>query len=278
MAEKTVLGDGNWYLPKTAVVKKTVDEAPGVKTLSLAFQDPRQQAFSFEPGQFVEVSVFGVGEAAISISSPPDQRETFDISVKKAGAVSKAVHELKKGGFVGVRGPFGTGYPVKEWSGKNIVLVAGGIGIAPMRSLLKQLLDERHKYGRIQLFYGARSPDDFVFKKELAAWEKKCEVLKTIDKTCTGWKGCVGVVTQYIDEKRVSAENAVAAMCGPPAMMHYAAEQLEKTGFSEGNIFVSVERMMHCGKGKCGHCMVNHKYVCRNGSVMADFEAVKLKD
>ncbi len=269
----------NWYLPKTAVVKKVVEESPDVKTLSIAFQNQKaQEEFSFEPGQFVEVSVFGVGEAAISVSSPPAQRDSFEISVKKVGGVSKALHELSEGSFVGVRGPYGTAYPLGAWVGKNIVLVAGGIGIAPLRSVLKQLFAERENYGKIQLFYGAKSPDDFVYKKEFSEWRKQCEFLQTIDKTCVGWTGCVGVVTQYLDEKRVSADNAVAVVCGPPVMIHFAVEQLKKIGFDEESVFVSLERMMQCGNGKCGHCMVTHKYVCRDGSVFTASAASGLKD
>ncbi|MFH1286070.1 MAG: FAD/NAD(P)-binding protein [Candidatus Micrarchaeota archaeon] len=261
---------------KPVRIKKIVQETSDVSTFTLEFLSPEDKNnFSYEPGQCTQVSILGIGEAPISISSAATKGE-FDISVKKLGNVTQALHRLKQGDIIGVRGPFGKPYPMSEFHGKNMLLIAGGIGMAPVRSVLKHILSERAKYAKVDLYYGARSPTDFVFKHEFEDWKKQTvSVGLTIDSTCEGWDGCVGFVSQLLERERskLSSTNCIAVICGPPLMIDSAITQLLTSGFKKEQIYISLERMMKCGMGKCGRCTVGNQYTCIDGPV---FRADKL--
>jgi len=221
-----------------------------------------------EPGQFVQVTVFGVGEAPISISSSPSRSNgTFELCIRKVGDLTNVIHRLEQGAMVGIRGPFGRGFPVERFRGKDLLFVCGGLGMAPLRSLLNEVLDDRGNYGRVILLYGARQPADLLFRDELAEWEARddVEVHLTVDCPDNGWDRCVGVITRLFPEVEVDARNTVAVVVGPPVMYRFVLKELKKLRIPKGNIWFSFERRMKCGVGKCGHCQLNHVYTCQSG-------------
>jgi len=221
-----------------------------------------------EPGQFVQVTVFGVGEAPISISSSPSRSNgTFELCIRKVGDLTNVIHRLEQGAMVGIRGPFGRGFPVERFRGKDLLFVCGGLGMAPLRSLLNEVLDDRGNYGRVILLYGARQPADLLFRDELAEWEARddVEVHLTVDCPDSGWDRCVGVITRLFPEVDVDARNTVAVVVGPPVMYRFVLKELKKLRIPKGNIWFSFERRMKCGVGKCGHCQLNHVYTCQSG-------------
>lgn len=222
------------------------------------------------PGQFAEVSVFGIGEAPISISSSPTQNGSFQMVVRAAGSVTHAMHNLKQGDKVGIRGPFGTHFPVDgEMKGKDIVFVCGGLGLVPVRSAINYVLHHREDYGNVTILFGAKSPADRVFVAEVEEWTSKDSVtyVETVDRGDEEWTGRVGVITTLMTDMKVDPSKTVAIICGPPVMYKFAVMSLHKMGIIENNIFVSLERNMKCGVGKCGHCQIDHLYVCQEGPV-----------
>lgn len=222
------------------------------------------------PGQFAEVSVFGIGEAPISISSSPTQNGSFQMVVRAAGSVTHAMHNLKQGDKVGIRGPFGTHFPVDgEMKGKDIVFVCGGLGLVPVRSAINYVLHHREDYGNVTILFGAKSPADRVFVAEVEEWTSKESVtyVETVDRGDEEWTGRVGVITTLMTDMKVDPSKTVAIICGPPVMYKFAVMSLHKMGIIEKNIFVSLERNMKCGVGKCGHCQIDHLYVCQEGPV-----------
>ncbi|MEW5955026.1 MAG: FAD/NAD(P)-binding protein [Candidatus Micrarchaeota archaeon] len=262
----------NAYVPLKAEITAVRDETQDIRTFALAVEG--KNSFFFEPGQFVEVSLPGFGEAPFSISSAPG--EPLEITVKNAGDVTQGLFQLEKADEVGVRGPFGTYYPLDKMAERDLVFVAGGFGLASLAAAVKQALCKKSRFGELSLYYGARSPGDFVFQSDLKQWRKQgIRVNQSIDKTCVGWKGCVGFVSDLLEQKPPSPQ-AAAFACGPPRMIDAAAQQLAKAGIPEKRIFVSLERRMSCGIGKCGHCLVRGKYVCRDGPVFGYAEAKKL--
>jgi NAD(P)H-flavin reductase len=233
-------------------------------TLSL----PGGLSLNHQPGQFVQVSMLGVGEAPISISSSPSRSNGFfELCVRKAGAVTGALHRLQPGALVGIRGPFGNGFQVERFHGKDILFLPGGLGLAPLRSLINQVLDERSRYGRVIILYGARSPAEMLFTDELEDWAgyDGVEVHTTVDRPDENWKGNVGVITTLIPKIQIYPPNTVAITCGPPVMYRFVLIELLGLEIREGNIWLSLERRMKCGVGKCGHCQVNHIYTCQEG-------------
>jgi len=258
----------NVYIPNIVTISEIREETPDIKTFKLIFKDKEiQRNFNYKPGQFIELSVFGYGEAPFSISSSPNQQNFFEITVKRVGDVTNALFKLNEGNAVGVRGPFGNGFPTHKFEDKNILFIGGGIGLAPLRSLINFVLSNREKYGELTLMYGARTPKDIVFKKEIETWKKHVDVHLTVDVGDETWKGTVGVVTVLFKEIEVDPKNTVAVMCGPPIMMHFVTKELLKLGFPEDQIFLSLERLMKCGIGICGHCNIGRKYVCKHGPV-----------
>ena len=220
------------------------------------------------PGQFVELSIFGVGEAPFSISSSPSRSNgTFELCVRQTGQVTDALHAMTPGGAVGIRGPFGRGFPIHRFRGKDLLFIPGGLGLAPLRSLINQVLDERGNYGRVIILYGARHPSELLFEDELDLWSAlgDVELRVTVDRADKDWQGGVGVVTTLIPEVKLYAPNTIAFTVGPPVMYRFVLQELLARGIREGNIWLSLERRMKCGIGKCGHCQINQLYTCLDG-------------
>jgi sulfhydrogenase subunit gamma (sulfur reductase) len=242
---------------------------------------PSGFTIAHQPGQFVEVSVLGIGEAPISIcSSPARSNGAFELCVRRVGKLTEALHRLEPGSMIGVRGPFGHGFPIDRFQGKDIVFVAGGLGLAPLRSLITEVLDERGKYGRVALLYGARTPKDFLFPDDLKAWAERgdieCHV--TVDRPSDGWDGNVGVITTLLPKIDFPARNTIATVVGPPIMYKFVLQDLLAKGIAEGNIWLSFERQMKCGVGKCGHCQMHHIYTCQKGPVLSYAEVKDLEE
>jgi NAD(P)H-flavin reductase len=225
--------------------------------------------FLFQPGQFNMLYVFGVGEVPISISGDPSAPETIRHTTRVVGAVTKAMRKLKPGDMLGVRGPFGSCWPVETAVGKDIVIVAGGIGLAPLRPALYGLLSRREQFGRITLLYGARTPEDILYARELERWRGKfdLEIHVTVDRATSGWRGNVGVVTTLIARAPFAASGAIAMTCGPEVMMRFTVRELQRRGVPSDRIYVSMERNMKCAIGLCGHCQFGPAFICKDGPV-----------
>jgi sulfhydrogenase subunit gamma (sulfur reductase) len=272
-------GIDNIYLPKLAVLDRVVDEIAEVKTFYWHFEDPaEQQKFKqFRPGQFAQVSLFGVGEFPASLPPSPTEAETF-FTIRQVGSCTVALHELKPGAKFGVRGPYGNGFPMPDYYGKNLVFVAGGIGLIPLRSCILYALAHREKFKSIQVFCGARTPRDLMYVQNLREWEKSAgvECHLTVDRSDNGWTGHVGVVGSLFKAPgvRVPVDNTVAFVCGPPVMFRFVIKDLLSMGFPESSIVSTLERYMKCGVGKCGHCCIGVAYVCVDGPVFT-FEQIK---
>lgn len=242
---------------------------------------PDGLSLGHRPGQFVEVSVFGIGEAPISISSSPSRSDrTFELCVRNVGDVTGALHRMKAGDQVGIRGPFGRGFPIEKFRGKDVLFAPGGLGLAPLRSLINQVLDERALFDRVIILYGARSPSEMLFKDELAEWEARpdVELMLTVDQGDDTWKGNVGVITTLFKHISINPRNTVGVTCGPPVMYRFVLMEFFGKGISEGNIYLSLERRMKCGIGKCGHCQINNVYACQSGPVFPYSEIKGLEE
>jgi NAD(P)H-flavin reductase len=226
--------------------------------------------FDFIPGQFVEVSIAGIGEAPITISSSPTFGDGFELVVRKVGRVSGAIHNLRRGDRVGIRGPLGQGvYPAEECKGKNVVFICGGIGMVPQRSFINYVLDNRSDYGEVAILQGTKSYDLRLFTSEIEAWGKRGDVqmLETLDEGDPRWKGNVGVVTKLVAKVETELKKAMILVCGPPIMYKFVLMALAEHEVPHKNIFLNLERKMKCGVGKCGHCQINSSYVCMSGPV-----------
>jgi len=260
------LSTGSIYLPVTARIAETrpLTKLETVFTVEL----PPGLTLGHEPGQFVEVSVFGVGEAPISISSSPSRSNgTFELCVRRAGEVTTALHALHAGDRLGIRGPFGHGFPYQKFYGKDILFAPGGLGLAPLRSLINQVLDERRNFGRVMLLYGAKHPSELLFTDEVETWRQRgdMEVHVSVDRPDETWTGNVGVITTLFPKVQLQPRNTVAVSVGPPVMYRFVLIELLAKGIPEGNIWLSLERRMKCGVGKCGHCQMNDVFTCQEG-------------
>ena len=264
------LARGNVYLPHIAVIEKIIDETPTVRTFHFNFKDDGlREEFTFESGQFGEYSVFGIGEAPFCISSSPTRCDHLEFALQRVGKVTNALHRLGVGAEIGFRGPYGNSFPLDSLQGKNLVFVGGGIGLAPVRSLIWNVIDNRDKYEKIDIIYGARSPADLCFKYDLDTWgkDKTVNMVTTVDKGDESWTGKVGFVPQILEQVAPSASNAVAIVCGPPIMIRFTFPVLEKLGFTPEQMITTLEKRMKCGIGKCGRCNIGNLYVCRDGPV-----------
>lgn len=256
----------NPYQPINAQIVDIINESPTIKSFVIQPDHP----FSFKTGQFVELTLPGEGEAPFTPSSSPNQTDQMEITIMKAGRVTGLLHACKKGQPVGIRGPYGNGYPVEKFAGKEVYIVGGGVGLAPIRSLLLTLIENITEYKRVVCRFGARTPEDFIYKDSLfGQWPKidGLEIKFTVDKANGQWKDNVGVVTTILKEGDVNINDAVAVVCGPPIMMKFASLDLVKKGFKYEDIYLSMEKNMSCGIGKCGHCMLGKYYVCKDGPV-----------
>ena len=221
------------------------------------------------PGQFVELSIFGVGEAPFSVSSSPTLKGSFELGVRRAGMLTDVLLRQKPGTKIGIRGPFGNGIDIEKFKGKDVLIVAGGIGLVPMRSMINYVIDNRDQFGKLIICYGSKSDQDLLFTDELAQWEKdpSIDYHVTVDQGSDSWKGNTGVITTLIPGLDLDLPNTVCCICGPPVMYRFVLLSLKSKGLSEENIYMSLERRMKCGIGKCGSCQINHSYVCQDGPV-----------
>jgi len=269
---KRFLAQGNVYLPHIVVIEKIIDETPGVRTFHFNFKEEKlREEFTFESGQFGEYSVFGVGEAPFCISSSPTRRDHLEFTLQRVGKVTNVLHRLGVGAEIGFRGPYGNSFPLDLLQGRNLVFVGGGIGLAPLRSLIWNVIDNRDKYQNIDIIYGARSPADLCFRYDLDSWDKDKTVnmVTTVDKGDESWTGREGFVPKTLEEVAPSAKNAVAIVCGPAIMIRFTFPVLEKLGFTPEQMLTTLEKRMKCGIGKCGRCNIGNLYVCRDGPVFS---------
>jgi NAD(P)H-flavin reductase len=252
--------------PRIARVRRRRREGPQVWTLDI---ESEGGALSFAPGQFNMLTAFGVGEVPISLSGDPSELGRLVHTIRAVGPVSTALVELNPRDPLGLRGPFGVGWPMSEAAGRDVVIVAGGLGLAPLRPVLYRLLAERFRYGSLALLYGARSPGDILFRRELEAWRRRLDIdiEVTVDHADSDWRGHVGVVTTLLKRAAFDPLHAIALVCGPEVMMRFAIDALSDAGLADDAIFLSMERNMKCAIGLCGHCQFGTVFVCRDGPV-----------
>jgi NAD(P)H-flavin reductase len=252
----------------TVTVKKVIWETDDTFTLQIDL-GAMGETFSFLPGQFNMLYVFGLGEAAISISSDASQGGMLAHTIHRVGTVTTGLAQMKRGDVIGLRGPFGSAWPITAARGKDVCIVAGGIGLAPLRPVMYAMLRERTAFERIILLYGARSPLDLLYRVELEEWAKEhnVEVLVTVDRGDSSWKGYIGVVTSLFSYIKLDARATVGYVCGPETMMKYTIDEMERRGLAEDQIYLSMERNMKCAVGFCGHCQYGPEFICKDGPV-----------
>jgi len=267
----------NVYLPHILVIEKIIEETPGVSTFHFNFKDRKlAKEFRFESGQFAQYSVFGLGEAPFCISSTPTRPAHRELAVQRVGRLTNALHRLGVGAEIGFRGPYGNSFPLDTLKGTNLVFVGGGIGLAPLRSLIWNIIDNRDTYNKVDIVYGARTPTDLCFRYDLEAWDKDktINMVTTVDKGDDAWKGKVGLVPKILEEVAPAAKDSVAIVCGPPIMIRFTFPPQEKLGFKPAQMLPTLETRMKCGIGKCGRCNIGDVYVCRDGPVFS-YEQIK---
>lgn len=262
----------NIYKPELVRIVDVIEETPDIRTFRLEFQDKElQKNFSFRAGQFAEYSVFGEGECTFCIASAPTRTDYLECSFKLAGKVTSAMQKLTIGDTMGLRGPYGNAFPIDEMRGKNILFIAGGIGLAPVRCIIWNVLDLRDQFKDITIIHGARSVSDLVYKRELEEWKQMpgVQTIVTVDPggETPEWDGEIGFVPTIVEKAAPKAENTIAIVCGPPIMIKYTMPVLQKAGFTEESIITTLENRMKCGLGKCGRCNIGNVYVCKDGPV-----------
>ncbi|MEW5937129.1 MAG: FAD/NAD(P)-binding protein [Candidatus Thermoplasmatota archaeon] len=266
------------YVPRPAEIVRMKEQTAKEKLLELRLDNGH--ALGHKPGQFVTVSVMGVGEAPLSISSAPAKR-SFEICVRAVGNVTNALHRMNAGDKVGIRGPFGNGFDTDLLRGKDLLFIGGGLGIVPLRSLINYVLDRREEFGSLTILYGCKEPCELLFRDEIKRWETREDVEHrlTVDKCPEGerWDGNIGVITTLIPHVDFDPARTYAVVVGPPVMYKFVIRSLKERGMSDDHIILSLERHMKCGLGKCGHCQMNHIYVCQDGPVFnyADIKGLR---
>jgi len=257
-------------MPIPAIIERIEDETPDIKTFTIRPLEP----IPFAAGQFVELAVPGIGEAPFTPSSSPKISDFMEITIMRTGRVTNWLHNMKEGDELGVRGPMGRAYPIGDFHGREILIVGGGCGVGPLRSLLLALIDDLDAYARIIVRYGARSADSIVFKDaQMHGWNQggALDVMLTVDEESSNWDGHVGMITDILEKDYLDchASDGIAVMCGPPVMMKYGTGKLLERGYRPENIYLSMERNMSCGIGQCGHCRLGCYYVCKDGPVFS---------
>lgn len=265
----------NPYMPELATIQEIIQETPTIRTFRVVLNDrDRMDDFSFLPGQVGQLSVFGTGEATFVINSPPTRKAYLQFSVMRVGEVTGLLHRLSVGDQIGVRAPLGNSFPVEEMKGHDILFVAGGIGMAPLRTLLLYMLDNRQDYGEIMVIYGARSPKDLSYQYEFEEWRKGgVNLVLTIDRESPGWEDRVGFVPTVLAEEAPSPFNRIAVTCGPPIMIKFVLRGLKEIEYEDHQIITTLEKRMKCGIGICGRCNIGTQYVCVDGPVFS-YEAL----
>ncbi|HTP42684.1 MAG TPA: FAD/NAD(P)-binding protein [Nitrospiria bacterium] len=261
----------NAMLPMAAEVVERRREAPKIWTLRLRFTDEAQRRrFQFRPGQFNMVYHFGVGEVPISIVSDPSDPELLDHTIRAVGAVSHRLCELDRGDVIGLRGPYGSWWPLEEARGRDVLIVTGGLGCAPVVAAINYVMARREAYGALKIFHGIKTPGDLLYRERFRAWRKApdTEVYLTVDRPDRRWKEHVGVVTTLFRQARIDPDRSLVMMCGPEVMMRFAVRELMERGVTEDRIYVSMERNMKCAVGFCGHCQYGPLFICKEGPVL----------
>jgi sulfhydrogenase subunit gamma (sulfur reductase) len=264
----------NIYKPYLMEIENIIEETPDARTFRLKFKDSSDaEKFTFKAGQFGEYSVFGEGESTFCIASAPTRKGYLECTFRKAGRVTNALANLEVGDTVGFRGPYGNTFPIEQWEGKNLLYIAGGIALPPMRCVIWNTIDLRDKYKDITIVYGARSVADLVYKQELKEWEERPDIklITTVDPggQTPDWKGEIGFVPMVLEKAAPKSENTIAILCGPPVMIKFTMPVLKKLGFQDKDIFTTLENRMKCGFGKCGRCNVGNVFVCKDGPVFS---------
>ena len=275
-------GCQNPYTPQTARIIRILPQIQDHKLFQIRFEDQELvKSFIYRPGQFVMLSVIGTGEAPFSISSSPTHAGVIELCARRIGQVTNALFKLAPNTMVCIRGPYGNGFPIEQLEGNNLLLIAGGLGMAPLRSLLNYVLDNRSKFKDVILMYGARNPEEMLFKYELLNLIDLADVkcLLTVDKDESKiWKAYTGVVTKLFEHVDINPAQTYAAICGPEIMFKFVLEKLLQRNFSKDRILMSLERNMQCGVGKCGHCMIGYKYTCLDGPIFTYWDAINLPE
>lgn len=266
------------FVPRPAKVLAVDPFTVKEKRFKIAMSDG--QPLEYLPMQFVEVSVFGVGEAPISVCSAPSPDGTFEMCIRNVGTVTSAIHKLKAGDPIGIRGPFGNGFDPSQYKGKSFLFVAGGLGLAPTRSAIQYVLRNRKEFKDVIILVGARTPNDLLFRSDLDEWQRRddCQCLVTVDRPEPGWKGHGGVITTLFPKIKIDPANTIAVIVGPPVMFKFACLEALASGFREHQIICSLERRMKCGIGKCGHCQINGVYVCQSGPVFTYQQVRRMRE
>ncbi len=267
----------NEYIPRPAIIKSIKIETPDTKTYRVIFKDKIfARHFNYKPGQFIQVSILGIGECPISIASSPTQGRFLEFTVRAAGRLTRLIHQLNAGDRIYIRGPYGNPFPLNRAKNKDLYFIAGGIGLPPLRGVIVSALKKRANFGKIRILYGAKTPDELCFRDELDSWNRApdTEVLLTVDKPDKNWKGNVGVVTTLWNKTNMNNSSGIAFVCGPPIMFKFVVDKLLASGFKDKNIYLTLERYMKCGIGKCGHCNIGEKFVCTDGPVF-DYHSIK---
>ena len=274
--KKIIIKDSEYEVKKSRILR-TKKMTKSEKLFEIAL--PGGESLDHEPGQFVEVSVFGVGEAPISVSSSPTKRGSFELCIRKVGRVTEALHRLEAGDEVGIRGPFGKGFPVRILEGNDLLFVAGGLGIVPLRSLINYVIDNRRDFGTVNILLGCKTPKDMLFNEETNEWNKRLDVKLncTVDKADPAWKGNVGLITSLIPGINLDPDRTFGVVVGPPIMYRFVIKELLAKKIPERQILVSLERHMKCGLGKCGHCQIEDVYCCQDGPVFTYDKVKNLK-
>ncbi len=267
----------NAYHYNMARLVRVTPQTPDTNLYTFEYVNKDQQnQFNFIPGQFMLLSLFGHGEAPFGICSSPNQTDSFDLCIRSVGSLTNALQNLAQDSLVGLRGPFGHGWPMEKLKGKNVVIIGGGIGLVPLRPAILDILENRDDYGTLQIMYGARCPEELLFKDELYIWDNRrdIEYVATVDRDdehC--WAGNIGVVTILFDRITISPKDTYALVCGPPIMYKFVMRELEKIGLPDDRVYLSLERRMKCGVGHCSHCLIGSKFVCQDGPVFSYKEA-----
>ena len=264
------MGPERPFIPYLATLKQATQLTPDIRLLSVELEDPDIRVnFDYKPGQFALLSAFGEGEAPFGIASLPQQKNGLEFAVRRIGTVTRALQELEPGDTLGVRGPFGNYFPLEDYEGKNIIIIGGGIGMAPLRPVINRILGRRNNYEELLIINGARTPQDLVFQPEFPIWMEapRTRLELTVDRGDEQWEGRIALVPDVVKELAPSSDNTIAIICGPPIMIRFTLAGLRNLGFKDNQIVTTLEAKMKCGLGKCARCNIGEKYVCQDGPV-----------